>query len=123
MRRQRIENFGVTLRPGVVDRYAPKAPFLAVAHELAIVPVHKQRKLRSGTRALARHEMLRHDISIKGSRIAADLDLKIAHSVTGIERPNQGKNGFKDGVTTSHPGKVDPELSPRGREIETAIFR
>ena len=123
MRRQRIENFGVTLRPGVIDRHALKAPFLAVAHELALVAVHQQRIFRSAARSLARHEMLRHDISVEGSRIAADFDLNIARGVTGIERPNQGKNGFKDSVTTNHPGKIEPELSPRGREIETAIFR
>jgi hypothetical protein len=40
VRGHRVENFRVALRPGIVDRDAFEAPFLAVTHELAIVAVH-----------------------------------------------------------------------------------
>ena len=82
---QRVENFRITLGPGVVDRHPFESPLLAVAHQLAIVTVHQKRVFRSGTRALARHEMLRHDIRIQRGRIAADFDLEIADGVTGIQ--------------------------------------
>src|SRR5580704_4817447 len=79
---QGVENFRVTLGPGIVDRDPREAPFLAVAHQLAIVAVHQERVLRSGTRTFARHEMLRHDIRVERGRIAADFDLEITGGMT-----------------------------------------
>ena len=43
-------NFGVALHPGVVDRDAFEAPFLAIPHQLAIIAVHQERVLRAGAK-------------------------------------------------------------------------
>jgi len=70
-----VDDLGVTLRPSIVDGDAFKAPFLAVANQLAIVPVHQEGVLGSGLRTFARHEVLRHDVGGERGGIAADLDL------------------------------------------------
>jgi hypothetical protein len=119
----RVENFRVALRPGVVDRDAFETPFLAVAHQLAIVAVHQERVLRAAARTLPRHEMLRHEIRIERGRIATDLDLEIASGVTGVERTEQRKKPVHDGLATDEFGEIELELSARGFEIEHAIFR
>ena len=73
---ERVESFGVALDPGVVDHDALEAPFLAVAHQLAIVAVHQERVLGAAARTFPRHEMLRHDIRIQRRGIAADFATK-----------------------------------------------
>ena len=86
MRRQRVEDLRISLSPHVVDHDPFEAPFFAIATELTIVAVHLERILASGPRAFARHEMLRHHVGVKCRNIVADVDLKIARSMTGIQR-------------------------------------
>ena len=107
-----IENLRITLRPCVVDRDTFEAPFLAVAHEIAIVAIHQERVLRSGTRALPRHEMLSHDICISRGRVAADFDLEIADSVTGVERAEKRKQRIHDGLAAGEFGEIESEPCP-----------
>ncbi len=120
---QSVENLRVALHPGIVNRDPLKAPFLAVAHQLAIVAVHQERILRSAARTLPRHEMLRHNVRIQGGRIAADFDLRIAGGVAGVERPDKRKKILHDGLAAGQLGEDNSELGARGREIEEAVFR
>ena len=118
-----VENFRVALRPCIVNRDTLEAPFLAVAHEVAIVAIHQERVLRIGAGTFARHEMLRHDIRVQCGRVAVDFDLKIADGVTGIERTENGKKSFHDGGAAGQFVEADAELRARGLEIEKAILR
>ena len=122
MRCQGVENFRVALGPCIVNRDTFEAPFLAVAHQVAIITVHQERVLRSAARTLPGHEMLRHHVGIERGRIATDLDLEIARRVTGVERTDQRKDDFKDGVPSGQYGEIQAELLTRGREIENAVF-
>lgn len=120
----RVENFRITLHPGVVNRDTLEAPFLPVAHQLAIIAVHQERILRPASRTFPRHEMLRHDIRIKRGRIIfSDFDLEIAGGVAGIERPEKRKKSIHDGLAAGQFGELEPQLAARGPEIEEAIFR
>src|SRR5215472_13270864 len=71
--RQRVENLRIPLGPRVIDDHLPETPFLAVARQLAIVAIHQNRVLGSRLRALPRHEMLSHHITVKRGRIVLDL--------------------------------------------------
>ncbi len=65
--------------------------------------------------------MLRHDIRVECGRVAADFDLEIAGSVTGVERTEQRNKRVHDGLATGQLGEFDPEL-PAGRpKIENAV--
>lgn len=120
---QSVEEFRIALGPGVVDGHTPEAPFLAVAHELAIIAVHQERVLRSAARTFPWPEMLRHDIRIQGGRIVTDFDLEIAGGVAGVERAEKWNQRIHDSLTAVQLREVDPELPARGPEIENAIFR
>ena len=118
-----VENFRVALRPCIVNRDTLEAPFLAVAHQLAVITVHQERVLQSATRTFPRHEMLRHHIRMQCGRIAADFDLEIARGVTGVEWTEKRKKSIHDGLAAGQLWEVDPDL-PAGRpEIENAVFR
>src|SRR5207248_9352026 len=67
--------------------------------------------------------MLRQNVGIQRSCIPDDLDLEIAHAVTGIERTDQWKNPIQNGVATSQQWKIDLKFSSRRPEIEPAILR
>lgn len=122
MHRQSIKNLRIALRPDVVDDDLPKTPFLAVARQLAIVAIHQKRILGPRAWTFARHEMLRHHITVDCGRIFADLDLKIAHGVTRIERTEQGDQRIDDRLATSQFGEIETELPARRAKIENAIF-
>ena len=117
-----VDDLGVTLGPGVVDGDAFEAPFLAVANQLAVVPVHQEGVLGPGSRTLPRHEVLRHDVGGERRGIVADLDLEIRGSVAGIERADERKDGIEDGLTTGDQRKIETEFLVGGTEIEDAIF-
>src|SRR6266513_5687219 len=78
---------------------------------------------RSTARTLARHEMLRQNVGIQRSGITDNLDLEIAHTVTGIERTDQWKNPVQNNVAPNQYWKIDLEFSSRRPEIEPAILR
>src|SRR6202521_6260073 len=120
MSSERVENFRVALRPGIVNRDTLEAPFLAVAHQLAIVAVHQERVLRAAAGTFPRHEMLRHHIGGERGRIVAEFDLEIASCVTGVERTDQRKNCVHDGLAAGQLGEIEPELTARWPEIEKA---
>src|SRR5438094_7967683 len=67
--------------------------------------------------------MLRQNVGIQRSCIIDNLDLEIAHTVTGIERTDQSKNRVQDNVATNEYWKIDLEFSSRRPEIEPAILR
>src|SRR5439155_26695970 len=67
--------------------------------------------------------MLRQNVGIQCSCIIDNLDLEIAHTVTGIERTDQSKNRVQDNVATNEYWKIDLEFSSRRPEIEPAILR
>lgn len=123
MDREGVENFRVTLGPGIINRETLETPFLAVADQLAVVTVHQERVLRAATRTLPRHEMLRHDIRVECGRGAADSDLEIAGCVTGVERTEKRKKSVHDDLAAGQPGEFDPELPACGPEIENAVLR
>ena len=117
-----VENIGITLEPGVVDGDAFEAPFLAVANQLAVVPVHQQGVLGPGSRTLPRHEVLRHDVGGERRGIVADLDLEIGDRVAGVERADERKDGIEDGLAASDQRKTEMEFLIGRPEIEDAIF-
>jgi hypothetical protein len=67
--------------------------------------------------------MLRHDVSIQCGRIVTDLDLQIADGVTGVERTEKWNKSIHDRFAATQFREVDLKFSPRGPEIENAIFR
>src|SRR5204863_8709512 len=67
--------------------------------------------------------MLRQNVGIQRSCIIDNLDLEIAHTVTGIERTDHSKNRVQDNVATNEYWKIDLEFSSRRPEIEPAILR
>src|SRR5262249_61054698 len=67
--------------------------------------------------------MLRQNVGIQRSCITDDLDLEIAHTVTGIERTDQWKNRVQNGVATAQQWKIDLEFSSRRPETETPLLR
>ena len=117
-----VDDLGVTLRPSVVDDDAFKAPFLAVANKLAIVPVHQEGVLGPGSRTLTRHEVLRHDVGGERGGIAADLDLQVGGGVAGIERADERKDGIEDGLASGNQRKTEMKFFVGATEIEDAIF-
>ena len=117
-----VDDLGVTLGPGVVDGDAFEAPFLAVANQLAVVPVHQEGVLGPGSRTLPRHEVLRHDVGGKRRGIVADLDLEIGDRVAGVERADERKDGIEDGLAASDQRKTEMEFLIGRPEIEDAIF-
>ena len=122
MCRQGIEDFRITLRPGVIDDHLSKSPFLAIAHQFAIIAIHQERILRSRPRAFPRHEMLRHHVGVKRRRIVADLDLQIAHGVTRIQRAEQRNEPINDRRPAGQLRKIEAELSTGRPEIQNAVF-
>lgn len=117
-----VKDLGVALRPGVVDGDAFEAPFLAVAHELAIVAVHEEGVLGPAARTLARHEMLRHDVSGEPCGILPNLDLEVSGGVACIERADERKDGIEDRLATVKQRKIEMEVSVGGTEIQDAIL-
>src|SRR4030095_12178895 len=109
VRGSHVENFRFALHPRIVDRNAFEAPFLAVAHQLAIITVHQKRVLRTAARSFPRHEMLRQHIGIECGGVAADFDLKIARGVSSVERTEKRQQSVQDGLATSQLRKLDPE--------------
>ena len=67
--------------------------------------------------------MLRQNVGIQRSCITDNLNLEIAHTVTGIERTDQWKNRVQNSVATTQERKIDLEFSSRRPEIEPAILR
>src|SRR5207248_9197555 len=67
--------------------------------------------------------MLRQNVGIQRSCITDNLDLEIAHTVTGIERTDQWKNPVQNNVAPNQQWKIDLEFSSCRPEIETAILR
>ena len=122
MRRPRIQDFRIALQPGVVDCDSLEAPFLAIAHQLTIIAVHQERVFRSAAGTFPGHEMLRHDIGIKFGRVAVDLDLEITRGMSGIERTEKRQQRIQDSLAIGEPGKINPELSSRGPEIQQRIL-
>ena len=118
-----VDDLGVTLGPGVVDGDAFEAPFLAVANQLAVVPVHQEGVLGPGSRTLARHEVLRRDVGGERRGIVADLDLEIARGVAGIERADERQHAIEDRLATGDLPEIELQPFAGGREIENAIFR
>jgi hypothetical protein len=117
-----VNDLGVTLGPGVVDGDAFEAPFRPVANQLAIVSVHQEGVLSPGSRTLARHEVLRHDVGGERGGIVADLDLEIGGGVAGIERADERQDRIEDGLASGYFRKIELELLAGGSEIEDAIF-
>ena len=119
MNGERVEDLRIALRPGVVDHHFFEAPFPTVAHKLAIVTIHQERVLRARPRTFSRHEMLREHVRVKRCRIVADLDLKIASRVTGIERAEQRNQCIDDSLAAVNFGKSSSSLRPAGRKSKT----
>ena len=66
--------------------------------------------------------MLRQDIRVEGGRIVADLDLKIANGVTGIEWTEQGNQRIDDCLTSGQFWKIQTELFVGWPKIQQAIL-
>jgi hypothetical protein len=122
LRRQRIEDLRISLRPGIVDDHPLKPPFLVVAHEIAVIAIHQQRVLRSWAWTFPRHEMLRHHVCVKCGGIFTDIDLKIVNGVTGVERAEQGNQRVDDRLATGEFRKIETELSAGRPKVEKTIF-
>jgi hypothetical protein len=119
---ERVEDFGVALRPGVVDGDTFETPFLPVADQLAIVAVHEEGVLGPAPRTFAWHEVLRHDIGRERGGIVADLDLEVSGGVASIERADERKDGIEDGLAAGDQRKIELEFLVGGTEIQDAIF-
>lgn len=122
MRREGVEDLGVALAPGVVDGDAFETPFLAVADQVAIVPIHQERVLGAAAGTFARHEVLRHHVGGERGGIVADLDLEIARGVAGIERADEPQHGIENRLTAREFREIELQFLAGGREIENAIF-
>jgi len=117
-----VQDLGVSLGPGVIDRDASEAPFLAVACQLAIVAVHEKGVLGPGSRTLPWHEVLRHDIGGERRGIATDLDLEVGGGVARIERADERMNGVEDGLAPGDQGKIKMKLLISRTEVQDAIL-
>ena len=122
MRGECGKNSGITLRPGIVDAHPPEAPLLTIAHQLRVVAVHEQRVITPAARPLARHKVLRHDVPVKRSGIAAYLDLEIARSMARVERPEHRNERLHDCVASDQNRKIEAELLSACGEIDDAIL-
>src|SRR5436190_1014402 len=109
--------------PKTTPTFPAKLWFAITRHHSRLLGVAKPWPLRPAARPLSRHEMLRHDKRSKRGRIAADLDLEIAGSVTGVERSDKRKNVRQDSVTTGQNRELDPDFRTSGPEIENSLFR
>ena len=67
--------------------------------------------------------MLRHDVGIQRGRIVTDLDLQIAHGVTGVERAEEWNKSIHDRFPATQFRKINPKFFSRRPEIKNAIFR
>ena len=119
---KRVQNLRIPLRPCIVDHNGSKTPVPAVAQQFAGVSIHQQREICVWPASLARHEMLGHHIATQGRGIPLDMNLQIARGMTGIERPDQGQHTLKNLLATVKQRKIQSELPPRWREIESAIL-
>ncbi len=119
---ERVEDLGITLGPSVVDNDTFESPFLIVADQLAIVPVHQECVLRPAPRTFARHEVLRHNVGGERSGIVADLDLQVGSGVARIKRADERKDGVEDSLAAGDPRNTEMKFPVGGTEIQDAIF-
>src|SRR5438045_1524803 len=80
---QRVENFRVSLGPGIVDRDAFETPFLPVAHQLAIVAVRQECVLPAATQ-LTEHELPSQNSTGLTSRVSFGLQFLMAQQVADV---------------------------------------